>query len=172
MRERLELYCIAFENRAGRVLLRPQSAAVINIMPSGKRTSGLAAASWADPPLLAAHADTLRAHDRHYKYAVSDIGNLKDFCFADGLQTFGLHRDRTNGGWHYREWAPAATACSLVGDFNSWDPTRHPCRVNADGVFYVFVPDHDGLRPGSRYKRQRRTGTRSALRHSRSQPTL
>ena len=122
-------------------------------MPSdNKRTSGLAAASWADPPLLAAHADTLRAHDRHYKYAVSEIGNLKDFCFADGLQTFGLHRDRTNGGWHYREWAPAATACSLVGDFNSWDPTRHPCRVNADGVFYVFVPDHDGLRPGSRYK--------------------
>ena len=154
-RERLELYSIAFENRAGSV-----AETAIRGSHQYHQCRRIIKGRRASPPppgptlpLLAAHADTLRAHDRHYKYAVSEIGNLKDFCFrrtaCKPSPPPRLHQRR----WHYREWAPAATACSLVGDFNSWDPTRHPCRVNADGVFYVFVPDdHDGLRPGSRYK--------------------
>lgn len=30
------------------------------------------------------------------------------------------------GVW-YREWAPAATAASVIGDFNGWDLTKTPC---------------------------------------------
>lgn len=27
----------------------------------------------------------------------------------------------------YREWAPAARAASLVGEFNGWDDSANPC---------------------------------------------
>ena len=39
--------------------------------------------------------------------------------FANGYQYFGFHR--TQDGWVYREWAPAAEAMFLTGDFNGWD---------------------------------------------------
>ena len=41
--------------------------------------------------------------------------------FANGYEYFGIHRIR--GGWVYREWAPAADAMYLMGDFNDWNKT-------------------------------------------------
>ena len=41
--------------------------------------------------------------------------------FANGYNYFGLHR--TANGWTFREWAPNATAITLIGDFNNWTPT-------------------------------------------------
>lgn len=38
--------------------------------------------------------------------------------FASGHEYFGLHRE--GGDWVLREWAPNATAISLIGDFNEW----------------------------------------------------
>ena len=111
-------------------------------------------ARWADEALLASHSDELRRLDEHFSETVRNItdaeGSMHDFCFANGLHYFGLHR--CSEGWHYREWAPAARSCSLVGDFNDWDAERHPCRPDGSGVFHVFVPNADGLRPGGRYK--------------------
>lgn len=37
-----------------------------------------------------------------------------------------LQRDGRQG-IIYREWAPAARAASLVGDFNRWDADANPC---------------------------------------------
>ena len=104
-----------------------------------------------------------QARDEQHAQLLSDIcaleGSLHDFCFAGGLQRFGLQRgsdDRGRGGTWYREWAPAASAASLVGDFNNWDARAHPCGRAEDGVFEVFVPDQPdgspGLPCGSRYK--------------------
>lgn len=76
-------------------------------------------------------------------------GSLHAFCFANGIHRLGLQRAR--GGWLHREWAPAALAVSLVGDFNGWDASAHPCARDGDGVFEVFVRE-PALRVGSRYK--------------------
>jgi len=53
-------------------------------------------------------------------------------------------------GVRFAVWAPNAQAVSVVGDFNTWDPRRHPMRLRfPSGVWELFVP---GLEPGARYK--------------------
>lgn len=48
-------------------------------------------------------------------------GSLADF--ADAFTYFGLHR-QADGSWIFREFAPNATAISLIGDFNGWKATK------------------------------------------------
>lgn len=98
---------------------------------------------------------TLHGHFEDTLRAICDAeGSLHTFCFDHGLRRLGLQR--VTHGWWYREWAPAALSCSLVGDFNSWDPNANPCTRGSDGVFVAFVPDSEAecssLQPGGRYK--------------------
>ena len=53
-------------------------------------------------------------------------------------------------GLSFAVWAPAASAVSVIGDFNQWDKRCHPMRpVGACGVWELFIP---GAREGMRYK--------------------
>lgn len=53
-------------------------------------------------------------------------------------------------GVRFAVWAPNAQRVSVVGDFNSWDPRRHPMRkYSGPGVWDLFIP---GLAPGDIYK--------------------
>ena len=53
-------------------------------------------------------------------------------------------------GVRFAVWAPNARAVSVVGDFDTWDPRRHPMRLRFPaGVWELFVPR---LAPGARYK--------------------
>ena len=53
-------------------------------------------------------------------------------------------------GVNFAVWAPNATSVSLVGDFNEWDPRRHPMRKHIPAGFWeLFVP---GLGAGVHYK--------------------
>src|SRR5579872_906438 len=45
--------------------------------------------------------------------------------------------------------APNALRVSVVGDFNSWNPRRHPMRVRGLGYWELFIPH---AMPGDRYK--------------------
>lgn len=45
--------------------------------------------------------------------------------------------------------APNAKRVSVVGDFNFWEPRRHPMRVRGSGYWEIFIP---GAIPGDRYK--------------------
>ncbi|MGX9392113.1 1,4-alpha-glucan branching protein GlgB [Nitrobacteraceae bacterium UC4446_H13] len=45
--------------------------------------------------------------------------------------------------------APNANRVSVVGDFNFWEPRRHPMRVRGSGYWEIFIP---GAIPGDRYK--------------------
>lgn len=58
------------------------------------------------------------------------LGNFSNFSeFANGHLYFGIQRTKT--GWVYREWAPAARALYLTGEFNNWHKTSHPLtRIN------------------------------------------
>ena len=67
---------------------------------------------------------------------------------ANGHKYFGFHR--TGTGWVYREWAPAAEAMYLTGDFNNWDARACPMQKLAGGVFEVELEGKDALRPGQK----------------------
>jgi len=53
-------------------------------------------------------------------------------------------------GTRFAVWAPNAAAVSVVGDFNRWQPSRHPLRPRAtSGIWEGFVP---GVGRGAVYK--------------------
>src|SRR3984957_543024 len=53
-------------------------------------------------------------------------------------------------GVRFAVWAPNARAVFVVGDFDTWDPRRHPMRLRfPSGVWELFIPR---LGPGTRYK--------------------
>ncbi len=56
---------------------------------------------------------------------------------------FGLNRGQqgTEHGVWYREWAPAATYLSIIGDFNGWDRGANPMQRDNWGVWSIFLPD-------------------------------
>ncbi len=70
---------------------------------------------------------------------------------ASGHTYFGLHC--TDDGWVFREWAPAATAIYLVGDFSGWseDPAFALDRLNEEGQWEIRLPA-DRLRHRDLYR--------------------
>ncbi len=71
------------------------------------------------------------------------------FRMAD---SFGANPHEIDGvsGVLFSVWAPDAHSVSVVGDFNGWNPMRHPMRLRIEaGVWEIFLP---GVEPGARYK--------------------
>ncbi len=66
--------------------------------------------------------------------------------FANAHKYFGFHKTRS--GWVYREWAPAAEAMFLTGDFNGWDTFSHPMEKLDNGVFEIELKGKDTLKSG------------------------
>src|SRR5258708_9837831 len=51
---------------------------------------------------------------------------------------------------YFAVWAPKAVAVAVVGDFNGWDPRKHPMKVEGDsGIWQLRVME---AKPGSVYK--------------------
>ena len=101
-----------------------------------------------DPQLLPFEGDIdLRMENFHRKKAelLAQGQTLADF--ANGHRFFGFHQ--CDGGWYYREWAPAAEKMYLTGDFCGWDRYAHPMQKKENGVFELFLPGEDALPDGS-----------------------
>ncbi len=60
----------------------------------------------------------------------------------------GCHKEN-DLSYRFRVWAPNARAVSVVGDFNDWDPRRHPMTRRADGVWETAV---SGVKEYDSYK--------------------
>ena len=86
--------------------------------------------------------------DRKTKELLSPGQMLKDY--ANGHHFYGLHK--TGDGWVYREWAPAAEAMSLVGDFNGWNRESHRMHRLDNGSWEVYIPGRDTIHHLSNYK--------------------
>ncbi len=84
-----------------------------------------------------------RYQDKHSQL-VPEGGSLSDF--ANGYAYFGFHK--TESGWFYREWAPAAEKLYLTGDFCGWDRYAHPMKKLENGVFELFLVGKDALKDG------------------------
>ncbi|TKC19307.1 1,4-alpha-glucan branching protein GlgB [Robertmurraya kyonggiensis] len=75
------------------------------------------------------HGKNFRAYD----YLGSHFSEYKEKC-----------------GYVFRVWAPNASAVSIVGDFNHWDPQSHPMvKETNEGIWELFV---EGLEEFSLYK--------------------
>lgn len=107
-------------------------------------------------PFLASHEGHLRYRYSQFlkmKRAIDDAeGGIEQF--SRGYEKMGFTRD--DGAIVYREWAPAAQAAQLVGDFNGWNGEGHRMERNIFGVWTVRIPDGADGRPaiahGSRVK--------------------
>lgn len=98
---------------------------------------------WLEPYSEAIHDRTAR-----FQQKLAEFGPLVDF--ATSHEKMGLHRK--GDFWIYREWAPRATALSLIGDFCDWSRDAFPLsRAQELGVWEVRLP-LDALKHGDLYK--------------------
>src|SRR5262249_7046143 len=87
----------------------------------------------------------------------AQLGEQDAYLFNEGrhLRLFdklGAHPARVGGtnGAQFAVWAPSAEYVAVIGDFNDWDPGRHPLRPEgATGIWPGFVA---GARTGTKYK--------------------
>ena len=61
-------------------------------------------------------------------------------AYASGHKFMGIHCNPMAGHWSIREWAPAARALSLIGDFNGWNRERHPLTPADRGIWQLELP--------------------------------
>jgi 1,4-alpha-glucan branching enzyme len=77
------------------------------------------------------------------------LGEGTHFQAFEKLGARVIEHDGVRGA-HFAVWAPNARAISVVGDFNSWNGSKHPMRPLAQsGYWETFVP---GLAQGATYK--------------------
>lgn len=79
---------------------------------------------------------------------VPENGSLVDF--ANAHHYFGIHH--VEGGWYYREWAPAAHQLYLEGEFNDWNQTSHPLKKLDNGVWELYLEGDEALWDGCQVK--------------------
>ncbi len=86
---------------------------------------------------------TLLTDQDVYLFNEGTHGRLQDKLGAHHVATADVT------GTHFAVWAPNAE-CSVVGEFNGWDPGSHPLRpVGSSGIWAGVVP---GVGAGSLYK--------------------
>lgn len=96
------------------------------------------------------------------------ITELDRYYFGNGThyeiyEKLGAHPKNYKGkdGCYFAVWAPHASAVSLVGDFNGWNPEKNTMSVLADsGIWEVFIP---GMKTGELYKYAITTSTGKIL---------
>ena len=89
--------------------------------------------------------------------AKMEFGELDQYLFGqathyDIYKKLGAHPVTQNGksGTYFAVWAPNAEDVSVVGEFNGWDPERHPMKkIGPIGVWETFVA---GAEVGDLYK--------------------
>ena len=85
------------------------------------------------------------------------ITQLDEYLFGVGrhyeiYEKLGAHIMTEDGrdGVYFAVWAPHAKQVSVVGDFNEWEPGRHPMKkLVKSGIFERFIPD---IKKGDLYK--------------------
>ncbi len=104
-----------------------------------------------DPALKPFESDINLRMNNYYnkkKELVGETGKLIDF--ANGHHYFGFHK--TEDGWIYREWAPAAHEMYLMGDFNGWNRWSHKLNNIGNGIFEIFIHGRETLWDDCRVK--------------------
>jgi 1,4-alpha-glucan branching enzyme len=91
------------------------------------------------------------AADQHW-FGPQDLYLFNEGSHLRLYDKLGAHPSTQGGvqGFHFGVWAPNADYVAVVGDFNSWDPGRHPLHmIGSSGVWAGFIP---GVQQGICYK--------------------
>lgn len=103
-------------------------------------------------PLLLPYTSYIEKRMNNYRAKKRELvgvrGSLRDF--ANAHEYFGFHR--TEDGWYYREWAPAAEEMYLCGDMNGWNKTSLKMNPIGNGIFEIFLKGKDALYDGCKVK--------------------
>ncbi|XP_048581056.1 1,4-alpha-glucan-branching enzyme isoform X3 [Nematostella vectensis] len=94
-----------------------------------------------DDPYIQPYVQEIERRYKCFKSIKTDIQNHEGGLepFSRGYEKFGINRT-ASGGQVYREWAPGAHGLFLIGDFNGWNRTSHPCKRNEYGVWELEIP--------------------------------
>ena len=104
-----------------------------------------------DPSLLPYRKDLEQRMRNYANKKLQLVGKKGKLCdFANGHEYFGFHR--TENGWVYREWAPAAEAVFLMGDMNGWNRTSLKLNSLDDGIFEIYLNGENALWDGCHVK--------------------
>ncbi len=99
-------------------------------------------------PALVPYAKDIEQRMKNYENKKRELvgaeGTLRDF--ANGHEYFGFHK--TENGWFYREWAPAAQRMWLTGDMVDWNKTALEMTPLGNGVFEIFLDGKAALWDG------------------------
>jgi 1,4-alpha-glucan branching enzyme len=69
-----------------------------------------------------------------------DLYLFREGTHSQLYEKLGAHP--VEGATEFAVWAPNAASVSVIGDFNSWDPRRHPMRSFGDaGIWQARVPE-------------------------------
>jgi 1,4-alpha-glucan branching enzyme len=83
-----------------------------------------------------------------------DIYHFREGTYVRAYEKLGAHPVQGAGGVtaaHFAVWAPDATAVSVIGDFNGWDPVSHPLRSRGDSSG-IWEGQISGVGRGALYK--------------------
>ncbi|MEQ8925181.1 MAG: alpha amylase C-terminal domain-containing protein [Fulvivirga sp.] len=107
-----------------------------------------------DDPWLKPYEADLQTRLDYFKQRISEIekdhGSIEKYTLRH--KELGFNYDKKQKGWIYREWAPAATSLSIIGEFNNWDDSKHPLTNIGNGIWETFIPESEGLKHLSRLK--------------------
>ena len=103
-------------------------------------------------PWLEPYEDAIKGrHDDAILYEIVLVGNIGRLVdFANAHQYFGLHKTKT--GWVFREWAPNATAITMIGTFSDWkERDEYKLTRKDNGGWEINLPK-TALKHGDLYK--------------------
>ena len=106
-----------------------------------------------DDPWLEPQQGTIERRIRQFSEALAAIeqGSKTLAAYATGHKYVGIHFHPASNQWTVREWAPAAQAVFLIGDFNNWNRESHPLAPSNLGVWKLELPG-DALAHGQKVK--------------------
>lgn len=95
-----------------------------------------------DDPWLAPHQPAIERRMRRFSDELEAIRNHSRTlsAYATGHKCTGIHFHAPSGHWVIREWAPAAQALFLIGDFNQWNRESHPLQRIPGGLWELRLP--------------------------------
>ncbi len=95
-----------------------------------------------DDPWLEPHQGVIERRMQQFTDTLAGIeqGSKTLAAYATGHKYVGVHFHPATNQWTIREWAPAAKAVSLIGDFNKWDRDSHPLASSDSGVWSLQLP--------------------------------